>query len=151
MVKTTVPVITGGKSLRIGFMKRPTRVAMTPPTSMAPATAAMPPLPVAMACMLGRYAKLTPNITGRPEPKRPPMGKSCRSVVTADSTRDAWISSTCSRWVRAAAWATIMAGVTQPTIMATKCCRAMETVRPTGGRPRYRNSAWGSAVNFRMV
>ena len=45
----------------------------------------------------------------------------------------------------------IMAGVTQPTIMETKCCRAMETVRPTGGRPRYRNSAWGSAVNFRMM
>ena len=96
MVKTTVPVMTGGKRRRMGFMKRPTRVAMTPPTSMAPATAAMPPRPVAMACMLGRYAKLTPKITGRPEPKRPPMGKSCRSVVTADSTKDAWISSTCS-------------------------------------------------------
>ena len=60
-----------------------------PPTSIAPAMAAIPPPEAAMACILGTYAKLTPRITGSPEPNRPPMGKSCSSVDTADITKDA--------------------------------------------------------------
>ena len=54
MVNTTVPVMTGGKSLRTGLMNTPTSVATTPPTIMAPATAARPPPSAAMASMLGR-------------------------------------------------------------------------------------------------
>ena len=95
-----------------------------------------PPLPEAMACILGRYAKLTPKMTGSPAPNRPPMGNSSNSVVTADITSDAWISST--RWLCGSptVWAMMIAGVTHPTIMATRCCKAMETVIPIGGMPR---------------
>ena len=53
MVNTTVPVITGGNKSRIFLTKMPTTMATTPPTSMAPAMAAMPPPEAAMACMLG--------------------------------------------------------------------------------------------------
>ena len=74
MVNTTVPVMTGGKNRRIFRTKIPTRIATTPPTTIAPAMAAIPPPPAAMACMLGRYAKLTPRITGRPDPKYGPSG-----------------------------------------------------------------------------
>lgn len=135
MVNTTVPVMTGGNRRRMGLMKMPTSVATTPPTIMAPATADSPP-PEAMACILGRYAKLTPKMTGSPAPNRPPMGNSSNSVVTADITSDAWISST--RWLcgRPTVWAMMIAGVTHPTIMATRCCKAMETVIPIGGMPR---------------
>ena len=54
MVNTTVPVMTGGNSLRIGLMKIPTSAATAPPTIIAPDTAANPPLPETMACILGR-------------------------------------------------------------------------------------------------
>ena len=54
MVNTTVPVMTGGNSMRIFFTKIPTSTATTPPTSMAPAMALTPPPPATMACMLGR-------------------------------------------------------------------------------------------------
>ena len=54
MVNTTVPVMTGGNSLRIGLMKMPTSAATAPPTIIAPDTAANPPLPETMACILGR-------------------------------------------------------------------------------------------------
>ena len=63
------------------------------------------------------------------------MGKSWSSVDTADITRDAWISSTRSAWLRPMAPAIIIGGVTQPTIMATKCCRAREMDVPMGGVP----------------
>ena len=53
MVNTTVPVITGGNSLRMRLTNTPTRMATTPPTTMAPAMAAIPPPEAAMACMLG--------------------------------------------------------------------------------------------------
>ena len=136
MVNTTVPVMTGGNRRRMGLMKMPTSAATTPPTIMAPATAASPPPPEAMACILGRYAKLTPKMTGSPAPNRPPMGNSSSSVVTADITSDAWISSTRWLWGSPTVWAIMIAGVTHPTIMATRCCKAMETVIPIGGMPR---------------
>ena len=66
--------MTGGNSTRICLMNTPTRIATRPPTSMAPAMAAMPPPEAATACMLGTYAKLTPMMTGNPEPNRPAMG-----------------------------------------------------------------------------
>ena len=69
------------------------------------------------------------------------MGNSSRSVVTADMTRDAWISSTRWFWGRPRVPAMMMAGVTQPTIMDTRCCSAMDTVSPSGGMPRNRNNA----------
>ena len=53
MVKTTVPVITGGNRRRIFFTNTPTTMATIPPTIMAPATAPTPPPAEAMACMLG--------------------------------------------------------------------------------------------------
>ena len=120
----------------MGLMKMPTSAATTPPTIMAPATADSPPPPEAMACILGRYAKLTPKMTGSPAPNRPPMGNSSSSVVTADITSDAWISSTRWLWGSPTVWAIMIAGVTHPTIMATRCCKAMETVIPIGGMPR---------------
>ena len=99
-----------------------------------------PPPEAAMACILGRYAKLTPKITGRPEPNRPPMGNSWSRVDTADITREAWMSSTRSAWLRPMAPAMMMGGVTQPTIMATRCWRARETEAPRGGLPWNWNS-----------
>ena len=64
------------------------------------------------------------------------MGYSWRNVHTADITRDAWISSTCSSWLRPMAPAMMIGGVTHPTIMATRCCRARESEVPRGGIPR---------------
>ena len=151
MVNTTVPVMTGGNRRRMGLINTPTSVATMPPTIMAPATAASPPLPEAMACMLGKYAKLTPKITGSPAPNRPPMGNSSSSVVTADITSDAWISSTLWLWDSPTVLAMMMAGVTQPTIMDTRCCRAMDTAIPSGGTPRNRNSAASLWAVLRMV
>ena len=52
MVKITVPVITGGKRVRICRTKIPTSRATAPPTTMAPAMADTPPAEAA-ACMLG--------------------------------------------------------------------------------------------------
>ena len=46
--------------------------------------------------------------------------------------------------------AMIMAGVTQPTIMDTRCCSAMETAMPAGGMPLSRNRASRLALTFRM-
>ena len=37
--------------------------------------------------------------------------------------------------------AMMMGGVTQPTIMATRCCNAREMAVPTGGTPRGWNSS----------
>ena len=79
------------------------------------------------------------------------MGKSCSSVVTADITSDAWMRSTRWLWGRPAAWAMMMAGVTHPTTMATRCCSAMEMAIPTGGIPRnWNNACWLDWI-FRMV
>ena len=69
------------------------------------------------------------------------MGNSSSSVVTADITSDAWISSTRWLWGSPTVWAMMIAGVTQPTIMATRCCKAMDTAMPSGGTPRNRNRA----------
>ena len=50
MVKTTVPVIRGGKNFCIFVAKTPTRAATTPPTICAPNTSAIP-YPMTIACM----------------------------------------------------------------------------------------------------
>ena len=51
---TTVPVMMGGKNLRIFFTKTPTTAATIPPTTIAPAMVAMSPPPPTMACILGK-------------------------------------------------------------------------------------------------
>ena len=69
----------------------------------------------------------------------------------ADITSDAWISSTLWLWGSPTVLAMMMAGVTQPTIMDTRCCRAMDTAIPSGGTPRNRNSAASLWAVLRMV
>jgi len=82
-------------------------------------------------------------ITGSPAPnciRFPRMGKSCNSVLTAETTSADWIRITRSAWASPAVFATMMAGVTQPTIMATTCWSAREKPWPMGGIPSSRNS-----------
>ena len=54
MVNTTVPVISGGKNLRMLLTNIPTTTATIPPTIIAPTIALTPPPSLAMACILGR-------------------------------------------------------------------------------------------------
>ena len=90
MVNTTVPVISGGKNLRMLLTNIPTTTATIPPTIIAPTIALTPPPSLAMACILGRYAKLIPKIIGRPAPNTPFFkGKSWKKVQIADMVKDA--------------------------------------------------------------
>ncbi len=73
MQNTTVPMTTGGKSLRRGLRKRAKAMATKPPTNWAPMTAAMPSA-APMELRTGTKAKEAPVITGRPEPTRPKRG-----------------------------------------------------------------------------
>ena len=53
----------------------------------------------------------------------------------AETNRAAWIRITRSAGARSATPATIMEGVTQPTIIATTCCSARGRAWPNSGTP----------------
>ena len=76
--------------LGILFTKIPTIIATIPPTIIAPTMVPTPPPSPAIACILGRYAKLIPKIIGRPAPNTPFFkGKSWKKVQIADMVKDA--------------------------------------------------------------
>ena len=78
-----------------------------------------------MLCIVARYAKLTPIIIGSLAPQMLFMPKSCKRVEMAAHTRDDCINSILDELSRPATVEMMIAGVTQPTIMATRCCKAI--------------------------
>ena len=68
-------------------------------------------------------------------------GNSWMNVVSADITRAAWIRITESAGESPATPATMMAGVTHPTIMATTCCIASGSACDTEGFPSILNNS----------
>ena len=89
--------------------------ATAPPTIWAPNTSAIP-YPMTIACIDARYAKDTPIITGSFAPQNSSM-----NVIKAAATREDWINNTLWLWFIPATDARIIAGVTDPTIMANRC------------------------------
>ena len=87
IVKTTVPVIRGGNRCWMRFANMPMTMATREPTSWAPNISAMENV-VAMLCIVARYAKLTPMITGSLAPQSLVTPNSCSSVESAAHTRD---------------------------------------------------------------
>ena len=147
IVKTTVPVIRGGNRCWMRFANMPMTMATREPTSCAPNISAMENV-VAMLCIVARYAKLTPMITGSLAPHIRVTPNSCSSVESAAHTRD-----DCIRRIR---WALsspatdemIIAGVTQPTIIATRCCKASGSEHARGGSlPSMSNSSLLSSIS----
>ena len=138
MENTTVPVISGGKNLRILLIFNPTRSATTPPIICAPRIVAMSKSD-AIACILGTYAKLIPIITGSAEPIRKFFvfinGNNCSNVVSADITSAACIKITESSCEIPATPATMIDGVTHPTIIASTCWIASGKACPIDGFP----------------
>ena len=84
---------------------------------------------------MGMYAKLAPIMTGRPEPQYLWTGNTWISVATADMSSAAWIRIIWSSRLAPVTPATMMAGVTQPTIMATTCWSARGSVWDILGIP----------------
>ena len=82
IVKTTVPVMRGGKYFCIFVANIPTTAATAPPTIWAPKTSAIPN-PMTIACIEARYAKETPIMTGSFAPQ-----KSSTKVMMPAVTKD---------------------------------------------------------------
>ena len=98
-------------------------MAIIPPTICAPSIAEIPEVP-AIAFILGTYAKLIPIIIGSFAPILKvlvPIPNNCRNVERAETTSDTCIIITLSASETPATFATIIAGVIQPTIIATTC------------------------------
>jgi hypothetical protein len=93
----------------------------------------------AIACILGTYAKLIPIITGSADPMRKLFvfikGNNCNNVVSADITSAACIKITESSCESPATPATMIDGVTHPTIIASTCWIASGSACPIEGFP----------------
>ena len=100
-----------------------------------------------MACMDARYAKDTPIIRGSLAPM-----KSSINVMTAADTRDDCMSSTLFSGLSWAREERIIAGVTHPSIIATRCCRERGIVYFSGGSFPFSSKSWFllsvSAISF---
>ena len=69
------------------------------------------------------------------------IGNSCKRVDKAATIKAAWSRVTESASESPAEPETIIAGVTQPTIIATTCCSARGMAFPSAGRPSSLNSS----------
>ena len=92
-----------------------------------------------MVIKLQKYAKLIPIITGSADPMRKLFvfikGNNCNNVVSADITSAACIKITESSCESPATPATMIDGVTHPTIIASTCWIASGSACPIEGFP----------------
>ena len=139
MVKMTVPVTSGGKSLRTFLKNRPNRMATTPPTSSAPSSVPKPNSKP-MAWNAGRKANETPVIMGRLEPMRPKIGNCWSSVSRAVRISATWMMACSCSGVKLQVEAIIIAGAMAPAKHARTCCKDVGRRSWMGGMP----SRWKS-------
>ena len=150
MVKMTVPVTSGGKSLRTFLKKTPKRMATTPPTSSAPSSVPKPNSKP-MAWKAGRKANETPVRMGRLEPMRPKSGNCWRSVSRAVRMRATWMMAVSWASVKLQVLAIIIAGAMAPAKQARTCCREHGRRFFRDGTPSRWNSSGDSACSFSTV
>ena len=74
-------------------------------------------------------------ITGSPDPQKRPSGNSCKRVAIPEIKSADWIRIICSDGLPPVTPARMIAGVTQPTIIATTCCTARGSASRNRGRP----------------
>ena len=139
MVKITVPVTSGGKSLRTFLKNRPNRMATTPPTSSAPSRVPKPKSKP-MAWNAGRKANETPVMMGMLEPTRPKSGNCWSSVSSAVRRSATWMIACSCSGVKLQVEAIIIAGAIAPAKHASTCCRDVGNRSFMGGIP----SRWKS-------